>query len=546
MIAYYAIMFTYLLVINLIALQYFSRETYSYPFLNEDIDDYLIYLITSGNMFYATDWSSVMNRVSMTQGKYWSLYFITQALVAKFFIDNLFFSYFIYIYSDLYKQYINESSNNITFKKEMSLVEKKEALMRTQFKGFSRKRFEMSSVVPSRETMERKNSLLIASTQIKKRRGGKNFTKVSKFGSQVEKAGKLRGEQHREKKNRRRVSLSKDDLSMSFESRDPELPHIEEHSVSVEQEYESRPASAASFTPRNSPNDRPEKIVMPKVSAQPELYKKAGKRKILIGLEGPGRDDDNAFTQNRNFRFPGNSLKGDDNVGLGEILESSSPVATLRAKIPAPIVIKPVEEQEVQASPARAFIPLEALEREESLMSHRITAIDRQSIPPSSPTHSGLFSFGRLKKRTSKQYSTLNLQDPSFSTSVQHLRNNSNQSTLAQNQVSPVMHSPTLSASSGMLRGSLNKLKILKNTSNMSSYSRRQILGTNFFIRFFISKYYNTISTGFSLLAAINITFSMKPLVCNKSWEGWYPFLITTWLSNLYFTIEILFLVEVS
>ncbi len=147
---YLLILLVLLLMITILSLEIFSRESYINPLLGREQinNDFLSHMITSLELLFVADWSKLMNRCSFYHGSGSSIFFITQAFVYKYFLENCLISYFIFFYSNHYWQYIKEDSAKIYLTFEKTAAEKKQIIKNHFINHDSLKKLEKDEINP--------------------------------------------------------------------------------------------------------------------------------------------------------------------------------------------------------------------------------------------------------------------------------------------------------------------------------------------------------------------------------------------------------------
>ena len=151
-----------------IALQHFSPEAYGYPFNETPVDKFLVYSISSLKIFFTTDWSTIMHRVALIHGRGLSIYFILQAVLCRFIIDNCFCAYFVFIFTDFFWRYIKEDPRKIGIVFEKTAVQKREMIGKYLFRATEKKKtLGEEQDAPLDKSTKHKDSLLLNSTRNK-------------------------------------------------------------------------------------------------------------------------------------------------------------------------------------------------------------------------------------------------------------------------------------------------------------------------------------------------------------------------------------------
>lgn len=149
----FLVIFTsYVLIVNLLALQAFNRKAYTFPFHESSVDSYVLYLPTTIKLFFGNGWSSTMYGCAKEYGMAVSVYFIALAVVSKFVVENCFISIFVFIYSENYWQYIREDSSKIVLGFEKPAKKKRTFINKSIFLGNRTKKDNKET--PKEETHE--------------------------------------------------------------------------------------------------------------------------------------------------------------------------------------------------------------------------------------------------------------------------------------------------------------------------------------------------------------------------------------------------------
>ena len=510
MLAYAVLMIAFVMTANLIALQYFPEE-YAWPY-TRGLDPYISYTISSLKLWLATDWSGVMHRVSLTRGSYWSLYFILQALLSRFVIDNVFFAFFIYIYSDLYTQYLSEQSSHISLQKEKPVDVKKLSLLNSPFKGYSRLKRKHTIILASIKSRMKLDSLSNSPAE-KIKVSDKNYwtpdnlnrlKNALKFGTIKQSRRERESSKQKLKEDVKSVMSSQqgeEDNNSQMDSQQGIEKEFQGDKKGHQRDLTGLSNNTAEINPGNNKLDNVNEEL-------PKLDLISQSRFVIMQTDPENRREEKTGNQ---------QLQKAQELRLA-VQNGKNQMASFKNTLPLPVMAQSTFNNHYHEESSSMLGSPES----------RISQLSR--VEPSIPRQN---LIDKLKKRTKNPMSVAaspQIEDSSIviSSSRQGLVS-------GHNSVRPM--SPTDS------RSILQKMRIVKGLAHRKEY--KESWSPNRFLQLFLYKQFPSVSLSFSVLAAINITFGMKPQTCTY-WIGWYLLLGTIWLANGYFFVEGIGLVSSS